>query len=346
MKILGIETSCDDTAIAIVSSEKKIISNIVFNQQEHKEYGGVVPEIAARCHSEVIDKLIDRVIQDSDLHFLDIDAIACTAGPGLIGGVIVGLMAGKTIASIYKKPFIAINHLEGHALTARLTNNVKFPYLLLLVSGGHCQILLIYDIGRYQKIGDTIDDALGESFDKVAQMLGLDYPGGPKIEKVANNGNDNKYNFPKPLLLSQDRFNFSFSGLKTAVRRQIEFINRLNNINSVKSLKSQDIADVAASFQKTVLAILNNRLSNALQLLEDDGINISSVVISGGVAANQYLCRNISCYIRDRFNLNTVSPPIDLCTDNAAMIAWAGIERFKKNMTSDLDFKPKSRWDL
>lgn len=229
VKILGIETSCDETAVAIVDDKKNILAHALNSQIDiHKKYGGVVPEIAARAHVEILDELILQALKESKLKLAEIDAFAATCGPGLIGGVIVGMMAAKTLASVYKKPFIAVNHLEAHALTVRLTNEVDFPYLLLLVSGGHCQILLAKNLGVYQKIGETIDDALGEAFDKVAQMLGLPYPGGPQIEKIAKLGDCNAFKFSKPLIDNfnnkEHLFNFSFSGLKTAVRRQIEKI--------------------------------------------------------------------------------------------------------------------------
>jgi len=376
MKILGIETSCDDTSCAIVDSNKNIINNLILSQTSlHKEFGGVVPELAARSHAEVLDKLISKSLNDPGINFDDLDAVAVTAGPGLIGGLIVGLMTAKAICSVYKKPFIAVNHLEAHCLTARLTNEINFPYLLLLVSGGHCQILIAHGIGKYQKLGETIDDALGETFDKVAGMLGLEYPGGPKIEELAKSGNENRFNFPKPLLTtyiksnyasasrapqkhsfcgfqspSKDgnwnhKFNFSFSGLKTAVRREIEKLTgeNYNHFSSGQKLSKKDQADIAASFQKTILTIIINRLQN---ILDENNLNISNLVIAGGVAANQYLYQKISEFIKQKYNLNTISPPIKLCTDNAAMVAWAGIEKFKSGQFDNLNFKPRAKWEL
>jgi N6-L-threonylcarbamoyladenine synthase len=349
MKILGIETSCDETAVAIVDDGKNIISNLTISQINlHKEFGGVVPEIAARSHAEILDGLIKKSLSDSNLKFNDLSAIAATAGPGLIGGVIVGLMMAKTIASVYKKPFLAINHLEAHALTARLTNNIEFPYLLLLVSGGHCQILLAKGVSKYEKIGQTLDDALGEAFDKVAQMLGLSYPGGPEIEKAALFGDENKYNFPQPLINSKENpCNFSFSGLKTAVRRLIEEISghSYDHFLSNTKLTKQEIADICASFQNTVAKILINRLKNSLQLIAKREIKINNLIIAGGVSANQYLYKKISKFSQD-YSIKTISPPIELCTDNAAMVSWAGIEKLRLKMTDNLNFKPKARWEI
>ncbi len=349
MLVLGIETSCDETAVSIVDDQKNIISNLIISQIDlHKEFGGVVPELAARGHADVLDKLIKKSLTDSNLEFKDLDAIAATAGPGLIGGVIVGLTMAKTIASVHQKPFIAINHLEAHALTIRLTNSITFPYLLLLVSGGHCQILLALGVGKYKKIGETIDDALGEAFDKVAQMLGLEYPGGPKIEELAKTGNKNKYQFPKPLFgIKEHSCNFSFSGLKTAVRRLIENLtgNEYNHFSSASKLSIKQIADICASFQKTVSEILIDRLKNSLNLIANLEIKIDNLTIAGGVAANQYLYRKISDFGKIN-NLTTLSPPIKLCTDNAAMIAWAGVEKLQLGMIDALDFKPKARWEI
>ena len=349
MQVLGIETSCDETAVSIVDDKKNIISNLIISQIDlHREFGGVVPEIAARSHLEILGHLIQKCLTDSNLQFQNLDAIAATAGPGLIGGVIVGLTMAKTIASVYKKPFLAINHLEAHSLAIRLDNTISFPYLLLLVSGGHCQILIAFAINNYHKIGETIDDALGETFDKVAQMLGLEYPGGPKIEQLAKNGNPNKYPLPKPLFNDkQQPYNFSFSGLKTAVRRLIENLTncQYEHFSSSSKLNYQQIAEISASFQKAVVEIINNRLKNSLQLIEKLGVKIDHLVISGGVAANQYLYQEITEFGRD-FGLKTISPPIKLCTDNAAMVAWAGIEKLKLGMVDNLNFKPKAKWQM
>lgn len=349
MIVLGIETSCDETAVAIVDDKKNILSNLVISQIDlHKEFGGVVPEIAARSHADILDKLIQKSLNQANLKFSDLDGIAVTAGPGLIGGVIVGLTMAKTISSIHKKPFLAINHLEAHALTIRLTNEVSFPYLLLLVSGGHCQILFAKGINNYQKIGETIDDALGEAFDKVAQMLGLEYPGGPKIENLAKKGSADKYDLPKPLFgMKEHNCNFSFSGLKTAVRRLIEKLTgeEYNHFSSSSKLSEEQIADICASFQKTIAEILINRLENSLELIAKMEIKIDNLVIAGGVAANQYLNLKISEFAK-KYNINVLAPTIKLCTDNAAMIAWTGVEKLKLGMQDDLNFKPRAKWEI
>ncbi len=330
MLILGIETSCDETAAAIVADDRRILSNIVWSQTEHEAYGGVVPEIAARAHMEHIEKVISKALAEAKVTLDDIDAVAATAGPGLIGGVIVGVMTGKAIASVRKKPFIAVNHLEGHALTVRLTNDVPFPYLLLLVSGGHCQFLIVSGVGKYKKLGGTFDDALGEVFDKVAKMLGLGYPGGAAVEKMAKNGNHLAYHFPIPLK-GREGCDFSFSGLKTAVRMQIEKIGKLNEQNK---------ADICASFQYTATQSVLERTRNAIKLF--DGKHF---VLAGGVAANQYIRGELQ-NILSANNLELVAPPVKLCTDNAAMIAWAGVERFKAGLVDSLDFEPRARWPL
>lgn len=347
MKILGIETSCDETAVAILDDEKNILSHVLNSQIAiHQKYGGVVPEVAARGHVEILDVLILQALSEAKLQFKDIDAFAATAGPGLIGGVIVGLMAAKTLASVYKKPLIAVNHLEGHALTARLTADIKFPYLLLLLSGGHCQILLARAVGDYQKLGETIDDALGEAFDKVAQMLGLPYPGGPAVEKLAILGNENRFKFSRPLIDNGNKehlCDFSFSGLKTAVRREIEKLTQaeFSHFTTSQKINDQDKLDICASFQRVVCEIILNRLENVLR----GDLEVKNLVIAGGVAANRYIFSKLENWASKR-ELKVIAPPINLCTDNAVMIAWAGIERFKLGITDDLNFKPKARWPL
>lgn len=357
MIVLGIETSCDETAAAIVeynaaTNQKNILSHVINSQIAlHEKYGGVVPELAARSHVEILDSLILQVLKKANLTLRDIDAFAVTAGPGLIGGVIVGLMTAKALASVHKKPLIAINHLEAHALTIRLVSDIEFPFLLLLVSGGHCQILLAKAVGDYKKIGETIDDALGEAFDKVAQMLGLPYPGGPSIEKIALSGDENRFKFSRPLIDSaqgkEHLFNFSFSGLKTAVRRQIEkLINEdFSHLTSAAKLTNQDKADIAASFQRTVSEIILNRLDNVLSENSYRNLQLQNLVIAGGVAANRYIFSKLEKWA-DKNNLKVMSPPINLCTDNAAMIAWAGIERLRLGLTDDLNFKPRAKWPL
>lgn len=352
MKILGIETSCDETSVAIVDDKKNILSNIVNSQIAlHKEFGGVVPELAARSHIELIDEIVKLAINEAKITFDEIDAIAATSGPGLIGGLIVGLTFAKTLASVLKKPFIAINHLEAHLLTPRLIQEIDFPYLTLLLSGGHCQILLAKNIGDYEKIGQTIDDALGESFDKVAQMLGLAYPGGPEVEKLAKNGDENRFKFPKPLTANnfkgENIFNFSFSGLKSAVRREIENLSgaEFSHFTSHKKLSQQDKNDICASFQKTICEILINRIENVFTKYNFRNNIPNKIIIAGGVAANQYLFSKIQDFGKKK-NLEIIAPPLKLCTDNGAMIAWAGIERLKLNLTNNLSEKPRAKWDL
>lgn len=344
MKVLGIETSCDETAVAIIDDKKNLLSHVLRSQIDlHKEFGGVIPELAARSHADILDNLIHLALKEANLEFSDIDAFAATSGPGLIGGVIVGMVAAKTLASVFQKPFLAINHLEGHALTARFTNNVEFPYLLLLISGGHCQIINVKAFGVYEKIGETIDDALGEAFDKVAQMLGLEYPGGPALEKLAKEGDENRFKFSKPLIHDKNHlFNFSFSGLKTAVRREIEkLINEdFSHLTSPQKIIQKDKADIAASFQKIVCEIIINRLENVLAV-----VKLDKIVIAGGVAANRYIFSNLENWSKNH-NLEIIAPPIKFCTDNAAMIAWVGVEKLRANKIDALDFKPKAKWNL
>jgi N6-L-threonylcarbamoyladenine synthase len=334
-KILGIETSCDETAAAVVSGYN-ILSNIIYSQiQEHAAYGGVVPEIASRAHIDNIDKVIVQALEGAKTKLKDIDAIAVTAGPGLIGGVIVGLMYAKGLSAASGKPLICVNHLEGHALTCRLTDKVEFPYLLLLVSGGHCQFIICEALGKYKVIGQTMDDALGEAFDKTAKMLGLGYPGGPVVEKMAEDGDANRFRFKIPLY-KQSGCDFSFSGLKTAVLREVETLG--NNITE------QDKKDICASFQNIATQTIIERLGNAIDIYLT-GNSARRFVISGGVAANKHICGEIKRFLTAR-RFDFYSPPLKLCTDNAAMIAWAGVERFRLGLTSNIDFVPRARWSL
>ncbi|MDR3289858.1 MAG: tRNA (adenosine(37)-N6)-threonylcarbamoyltransferase complex transferase subunit TsaD [Rickettsiales bacterium] len=341
MKILGIESSCDETAIAIVNDNRDILANNIVSQIDiHKVWGGVIPEVASRNHLDVIDKVIEKTLQDANLTFVDIDAIATTTGPGLMGGLLVGALMGQTLSSVLKKPFIPVNHLEGHLLTTRLTNNIQFPFLTFLISGGHTQIILANGIGDYKKIGETIDDSLGECFDKVGQMLGLEYPAGPKIEQLAKNGDENRYKFVKPLINAigkgvreEHKYNFSFSGLKTAVRLQTE---------KMQTITEQDKCDISASFQKTVLEILQDRFKNVLIT----GIKVKNLVFAGGVSANQYI-KNGMKEICAKYNMEVMSPPIKLCTDNGVMVAWAGLERYKLGLYKKSDIlEIKANWEL
>lgn len=337
MRILGIETSCDETAVAIVTSERELLAQSLQSQiSEHAPYGGVVPEIAARSHLHYLQTQYKNTLAQAKLTLNDINAIAVTAGPGLIGGVIVGLMFAKGLASVSGKPLIAVNHLEGHALTARFTHDVVFPYGLLLVSGGHCQILEVRGVGEYRVWGATRDDALGEAFDKCAKMMGIPYPGGPRMETLARTGDAKRFVLPRPMM-GTDSADFSFSGLKTAVRLALE------EITKKYPLSEQDKADMAASFEAAVCDVLKDRLSIALRRMKES--QLSCVVVAGGVAANQA----IKAALQDTASaagLSLVVPPPALCTDNAAMIAWAGLERFRLNKTDAMSVEPRARWPL
>ncbi len=337
MLVLGIESSCDETSAAVVSGDREILSNVVWSQHaHHRPYGGVVPEIAARAHIDRMDEIITVALDEAGAKFSDLTAVAVTGGPGLIGGVIVGVMTAKAIASVHKKPFVAVNHLAGHALTARLTDNIEFPYLLLLVSGGHCQILIAEDACSFRKLGGTIDDAVGEAFDKTAKLLGLPYPGGPEVEELAQNGNGQRYDFPRPLL-DRAGYDFSFSGLKTAVRRAVEFMD--------SPISMQDKADICASFQLAAGDVLVARCQRAMRSFMEEFPAGKNIVVAGGVAANMYLRQRLTVAAEEN-NMRLVAPPLKLCTDNAAMIAWAGIERLRLGQKDNLEFEPKARWSL
>jgi len=343
MIVLGIESSCDETAAALVTDRREILAETVLSQEEHKMFGGVVPEIAARSHLDHIDDILEHTFKKAHLPLSDIDAVAASSGPGLIGGVVVGVMAAKALSLMLNKPFVAVNHLEGHALVSRLTDNVEYPYLLLLVSGGHCQILVVKGVGNYERLGTTIDDAAGEAFDKVAKMLRLGYPGGPLVEKAAAIGNENRFILPHPLQGSGD-CNLSFSGLKTAVRKIIESYSADNHIESV-ILSQQDTADICACFQKTATDCLVNKLEMAADYFIKKYPQGKHLVVAGGVAANKYL-RNRLQQLAEAKNLQFAAPPLRLCTDNGVMIAWAGLEKFCSGVVDDLDFKPRPRWPL
>ncbi len=338
MIVLGIETSCDETAAALVRDDRTILAEAVLSQlEEHRPYGGVVPEIAARAHLDHLDGLIARVMAEAGLGFPALDGVAATAGPGLIGGVLVGATMGKAIALVHDKPFVAANHLEGHALTARLTEGLDFPYLLLLVSGGHCQFVAVEGVGRYRRMGTTIDDAIGEAFDKTAKMLGLGYPGGPAVERAARDGDPRRFDLPRPMR-GRPGCDFSFSGLKTAVRRQIESL-------PAGPMIDRDRADLCASFQAAVGDSLVDRCRNALATFAADHPGGGPLVVAGGVAANVYLRERLSS-VADQAGAALVAPPLRLCTDNAVMIAWAGIERLRLGLADGLDFAPRPRWPL
>jgi N6-L-threonylcarbamoyladenine synthase len=337
MRVLGIETSCDETAVAIVEAAAddrpvgRILANVVYSQlTEHRRFGGVVPEIAARAHLERLDGLVADALAEAKLGLGDLDGIAATGGPGLIGGVMVGVMTAKAMAFAHDKPFVAVNHLEGHALTVRLTEEVTFPYLLLLVSGGHCQLLTVRGPGDFTRLGTTIDDAVGECFDKTAKLLGLGFPGGPAVEQAAVGGDPQRFPLPRPMW-RKPGCDFSFSGLKTAVRQTVE---------KLPAGDSQAIADLCASFQRTVGDVLADRCANALAAAP-----ASTLVVAGGVAANLYLRGRLED-VAARHGARLVAPPVKLCTDNGAMIAWAGLERLRLGHVDGLDFRPRPRWPL
>ena len=337
---LGIETSCDETAAAVIRENKKntadILSNVVSSQiKEHKEYGGVVPELAARAHLENIEFIIYKALKDSKVSLKEIDGVAATAGPGLIVCLTVGLNIGKSIAAFSNKPFIAVNHLEGHALSPGLENEINFPYLLLLISGGHSQFLIVKDVNHYEQLGTTIDDALGEAFDKTARMLNLGYPGGPAVEKFAKLGDKNYFNLPEPII-NKAGCNLSFAGLKTAVLRESKKIYDNDKLKY----------NLAASFQNTINKILYKKTKVAIQEFKNK-TNEKKVqlIVAGGVAANNSIRENLSKLAKE-MNFKTFYPDLKFCGDNAAMIAWAGIKRFKKNLKNNLDFSARSRWPL
>ena len=340
--ILGIETSCDETAASVVRRHSdgrgELLSNVVLSQlKDHAPFGGVVPEIAARVHVTHLDGLVSRAMAEANLSFKDLRGVAATAGPGLLGGLLVGLTAGKAISMAWDIPFLAINHLEGHALTPRLLSVCPFPYLLLLISGGHTQFQLVEGVGRYKRLGTTIDDALGEAFDKVAKLLGLGYPGGPRVESYAKRGDHKRFDFPRPLKGRAD-CNFSFSGLKTAVREVVHGLGLLTE---------QDVADVCASFELAVAETLADRLKRAFQQFRDmhSDVECPTLVVAGGVAANQTL-RAVFETVSSKHGFKLNVPPFNLCTDNAAMIAWAGAERLALGLSDTIDFAAKPRWPL
>ena len=345
---LGIESSCDETSAAIVDSDKNILSHIIYSQiPEHQKYGGVVPELAARAHILAIDEVIKLTLERANKTIEDIDVIAATAGPGLIGGVLVGWMAATGIANATKKPLVAVNHLEGHALVPRLkatsasdsaTNiDVEFPYLLMLASGGHCQILLVHGVGKYELIGQTLDDSVGEAFDKIAKMLGLGYPGGPIVDKRAQSGNPKRFHFPRPLC-DKPGCDFSFSGIKTAARMLLDKTPQ-------EEIDENFINDFCASFQSAVVDCITNRLSNALNDKRIISAAPKTLVVAGGVAKNSAI-RSAMEKLANKFNMQFAAPPMSLCTDNGAMIAWAGLENYLAGNIVREPVAPRPRWPL
>lgn len=340
MKILGIETTCDETAVGIVEPAEgeggRILANEVLSQiAEHAVYGGVVPEIAARAHVEVLDRLIARALDKAELKLSEIDGIAVAAGPGLIGGVLIGLVTAKTLSLVARKPLLAVNHLEAHALTARLTDGLAFPYLLLLASGGHTQLVAVKGVGDYVRLGTTVDDAIGEAFDKVAKLLGLGYPGGPEVERVAEGGNPERFALPRPMH-GRRTPDFSLSGLKTAVRIEAERLVPLSEI---------DVADLCASFQAAVVDVVADRVRVALRGFDAVAGRPTALVAAGGVAANGAIRRALAAQAGE-VGLRFVAPALDLCGDNGAMIAWAGLERLRVGLVDDLAAPARARWPL
>jgi N6-L-threonylcarbamoyladenine synthase len=334
--VLGIESSCDETACAVVRDDRTILADVVLSQlAEHRPYGGVVPEIAARAHLDHLDHLVAEALVRSGCSLAQMDAIAATGGPGLIGGVMVGVMTAKAIAAVTGKPFVAVNHLEGHALTARLTDDLTFPYLLLLVSGGHCQLLAVEGVGRYRRLGATIDDAAGEAFDKVAKMLVLGYPGGPAVQRAAEQGDPSRFSLPRPMK-GRPGCDFSFSGLKNAVRLLIA---------AQSPLSDQARHDIAAAFQRAVAEAIADRTMAAMKIFSESYRVPGALVVAGGVAANALLRRTLA-EVAGQAGFTLVAPPLALCTDNAAMIAWAGLERFRLGFQDGMDFAPRPRWPL
>jgi N6-L-threonylcarbamoyladenine synthase len=340
MIILGIETTCDETGAALVERTEaghgRILSNVVLSQiNEHAAFGGVVPEIAARAHVEALDTIIARAMSDAQRSFSSLDGVAAAAGPGLIGGVIVGLTMAKAIALTHGKPLIAVNHLEAHALTARLTDATPFPYCLFLASGGHTQILGVRGVGDYLRLGGTVDDAIGEAFDKTAKLLGLGFPGGPLVEKEAARGDPKRFALPRPMAGRHDA-NFSLSGLKTALRLEAE---------KIAPLSDEDVADLCASFQQAVGDVVMDRLRAGLRMFRERVGTPTALVCAGGVAANQAIRKALH---RVAFEVGTtlVAPPPALCTDNGAMIAWAGAERLALGLTDPMSTAPRARWPL
>ena len=340
MRVLGLETTCDETAAAIVElgpdGRARILANEVLSQiAEHAAYGGVVPEIAARAHVEVIDRLVARALDHAGLRLADLDGIAAAAGPGLIGGVLVGLTTGKALALVANKPFAAVNHLEGHALTARLTDGVQFPYLLLLASGGHTQLVAVRGVGDHLRLGTTVDDAIGEAFDKVAKLLSLPYPGGPQVEREAARGDPERFPLPRPMI-GRPKPDFSLSGLKTALRIEAE---------RAAPLSDQDVADLCASFQAAVVDVVADRTRVGLRAFREKVGHPTALVVAGGVAANDAIRRALA-RLATEAGLKLVAPPLNLCGDNGAIIAWAGLERLRLGLVDNLGAPARPRWPL
>jgi N6-L-threonylcarbamoyladenine synthase len=340
--VLGIESSCDETASAVLDGEGRVLAEAVLSQErEHAPYGGVVPEIAARAHLAFLPDQVRTVMARAGVEFRDLGGVAASSGPGLIGGLLVGSQFAKGIAIVHRLPFVAVNHLEAHALTARLPGlvegGVDFPYLLLLVSGGHCQCVAVEGVGRHVRLGGTMDDAVGEAFDKVAKLLGLGWPGGPALEKLAKTGDPRRYAFPRPLV-GRAGCDFSFSGLKTAVAHAV-------TRQGMGALSAQVAADLAASFQAAVAEVLADRAAHAMVMMRERAADAHVLVVAGGVAANATI-RTALAEVAARHGFTLIAPPIRLCTDNAVMVAWTGIERLRLGLTDELGAAPRPRWPL
>jgi N6-L-threonylcarbamoyladenine synthase len=340
--VLGIETTCDETATAVLDEHGRVLAEAVLSQErEHAPYGGVVPEIAARAHLAFLPEQVRGVMARAGLGFADLGGVAASAGPGLIGGLIVGSQFAKGIAIAHGLPYVAVNHLEAHALTARLPGlveaGVAFPYLLLLVSGGHCQCVAVEGVGRHVRLGSTMDDAAGEAFDKVAKLLGLGWPGGPALERLAAGGDARRFAFPRPLLGRRD-CDFSFSGLKTAVAHEV-------TRHGAGALSTRVAADIAASFQRAVAEVLADRARHAMAMMRERAPDARVLIVAGGVAANGAI-RAALAEVAAAHGFVLVAPPVRLCTDNAVMVAWTGIERLRLGLADGLDFAPRPRWPL
>ena len=332
MLVFAIESSCDETSVCIINENKEILSHIVYTQENHKKFGGVIPELASRAHLQILQEITRKSLSESKISINDIDIFCATCGPGLIGGLLVGSTFAKSLAINSKKPFMPINHLEGHLLSPTFNNNVQFPFITFLLTGGHTQIYLIKDINNYELLGESVDDAIGEAFDKISKLLGMSYPGGPEIEKMALEGDCDKFLLPEPMKNKKD-LNFSFSGIKTA----INLIIKQN-----KEINKDFISDISASFQKTILNILDRKLKAVFGLMLERKINITQVALVGGVAKNKYIRKHVSNLL-SKYNCSILLPPEFMLSDNAAMIGWSCIQKKYNNFNSDIYFQPDPR---
>ena len=331
MLVFAVETSCDETSVCILDDDKNILSHIIYSQEVHRKFGGVIPELASRSHLEILQKISRDALDEAEVKIKDIDIFCATCGPGLIGGLLVGSIFTKALSIGSKKRFIPINHLEGHVLSPSFNNNIKYPYLTFLLTGGHTQIYLVNSINNYELLGETLDDAIGEAFDKVAKILGMSYPGGPEIEKIAEKGDELAFKLPHPLIKNKD-LNFSFSGIKTAVNL---IVKKHPNNDNFKS-------NIAASFQNTISEILKNKMDLSMQLLKNENKLISQIAIVGGVAANKYLYKKMIQNAK-KYKCEIILPTKDMLSDNAAMIGWACIQKYKDSKYSNIKFKENPR---